>query len=91
MIDGPRDGATFDAKRDAVRLNAQAQDVWDLMRDGKWRSLAVISRCTHHPQTSVSARLRDFRKPRFGGHTVERHYLSLGLWVYRLVPNTESA
>lgn len=83
------DGETYDPERDEQRLTKQAQSVWDLMSDGKWRSLDQIAYTTRHPEASVSARLRDFRKPRFGGHTVERKYLGSGLYVYRVVENTE--
>lgn len=76
---GPRDGETFDAKRDGARLNNQAADVYTLMKDGNWRSLRQISEATGHPEASISARLRDFRKI---GYTVERRFLSKGLWQY---------
>jgi len=88
-LHGPRDGATY-TQADAIRLNAQATDVWAYMRDGRWHTLADISRATHHPEASVSARLRDYRKERFGSHTVERIRVHpTGLNVYRLVPNPE--
>ena len=81
QILGPRDGETFDAKRDGKRLNAQAAHVFRLMQDGRWRTLAEIAEATGHPEASVSARLRDFRKV---GYTVEREYVSKGLWRYRV-------
>ena len=80
-IVGPRDGETFDEARDGKRLNAQAAHVFRLMRDGKWRTLAEIAEATGHPEASVSARLRDFRKV---GYTVDRQHVSKGLWQYRL-------
>lgn len=85
--DGTRGGVTFDEDRDGDRLNKQARAVWRVMRDGNWHTLEEIERVTGHPQASVSARLRDFRKPKFGGHTVERHNLGHGLWIYRVTPN----
>ena len=81
---GDRDGATYEPKRDRVRLNAQAQAVWDVISDGRGHTLAEISEMTGHPQASISARLRDFRKPRFGGHKIERQYIKYGIWVYRV-------
>jgi hypothetical protein len=72
---------------DYVRLNQQAIDVWAVMRDLAWHTLSGISRATAHPEASVSARLRDFRKERFGSHIVERERVIGGLWRYRLVPN----
>lgn len=84
-ITGPRDGETFDAARDGRRLNAQAADVYRLMRDGKWRTLAEIAAATDHPEASVSARLRDLRKPTLGGLTVERRHVERGVWQYRVI------
>lgn len=83
---GQRDGETFDAARDGKRLNAQAAHVYRLMKDGKWRTLAEIAAATGHPEASVSARLRDLRKPSLGGLTVERRHVSKGLWEYRVAP-----
>lgn len=77
----PIKGETFDAARDGKRLSAQAADVYALMRDGRWRTLGDISEATGHPEASVSARLRDLRG---AGHTVERAYVSRGLWRYRV-------
>jgi hypothetical protein len=81
------DGTTFDPARDSVRLTKQWWDVWLLMCDGHWRTLRMISERTGHPEASISARLRDFRKKRFGGHEVERRYISDGLYEYRVVRN----
>lgn len=77
-----RDGETFDRKRDGARLNKQATDVFNLMRDGEWRGLRDIAAVTDHPEASVSARLRDLRKV---GYTVERRNLGGGLWQYRVI------
>ena len=81
------DGATYSQPRDQVRLNAQTQRVFDVMRDGEWRTLDRISFVTGDPEASVSARLRDLRKERFGGHTVDREHVEGGLWRYRLTVN----
>lgn len=81
-------GATFDADRDAARLTGQYLEVFALMRDGQWRTLQQIAAATGHPEASVIARLRDFRKERFGRHQVERVFVSRGLFRYRLVVNT---
>lgn len=85
QILGDRAGETFDRDRDGKRLNAQALDVFRLMRDGHWRTLAQISEATGHPEASVSARLRDLRKDTMGGFTVERQHVSKGLWRYRVI------
>lgn len=83
---GPRSGQTFDAARDTSRLNRQALDVWKVMRDGYWHTLEELAYVTGHPEASVSARLRDLRKPRFGSRTIQRQHVGGGLWEYRYVP-----
>lgn len=79
------DGDTYDSARDRVRLNAQQQRIYDLMKDGRARSLREIAAVTGDPESSISARLRDFRKPKFGGFEVEREYVTHGIHTYRLV------
>ena len=54
-------------------------------RDGQWRTLFSIAERTGHPEASVSARLRDLRKSKHGGYTVERQYIANGTYRYRLV------
>lgn len=79
------DRGTFDRKRDLSRLNQQMMDVYRLMMDGQWRPLFAIAHHTGHPEASVSARLRDLKKDRFGAHIVEKRYIANGVWHYRLV------
>jgi hypothetical protein len=43
-----------------------------------WRSLGAIELRTGHAQASISARLRDFRKERFGAHGVLRRHVATG-------------
>lgn len=78
-------GESFDSDRDGDRLRAQLAKVFELMSDSQWRTLEEIETALGYPQASISARLRDFRKSKFGGHTVERQYLVRGLWRYRLI------
>lgn len=85
------DGETYDRTLDRVRLGEQAIRVFTLMRDGVWRTLAEIKARTNDPEASVSARLRDFKKKRFGAHTVERRrrHGNTGLYEYQLRPNPQ--
>ena len=81
------DGQTYDHKQDSPRLTTQYRAVFSLMLDGVWRTLREISDATGFPEASVSARLRDMRKKRFGEHTVNhrRREEGRGTWEYRVV------
>lgn len=89
LLDNARfDGDTYDPKHDQVRLTGQILRIYLFMADGKWQTLNEICFITGDPQASVSARLRDFRKERFGKHTVNRRHRGQrrsGLWEYQLV------
>ena len=78
-------GETFDPARDGERLGTQLERVFDLMRDGQWRTLEEIANAVHAPTPSVSARLRDLTRPEFGSHTKEDRYVGNGLWIYRII------
>ena len=77
-------GETFIEERDGERLSVQLVKVRRLMVDGLWRTLAEIAAATKSPEASVSARLRDLRKSRYGGYIVEREFVERGLWKYRM-------
>jgi len=79
------DGPDYVPARDQVRLSSQYLRVYNLMTDHKWRSLSEIEEAAGGTIASVSARLRDMRKPRFGSHTIEKKYVENGLWLYRMV------
>jgi hypothetical protein len=83
-------GVTVEPLVDEVRLVRQFKRVWGCMCDGEWRSLSEVALVTGDPLQSISARLRDFRKARFGGHNVDRRRRGddvSGLFEYRLVVN----
>ncbi len=84
-------GKTFDKERDGKRLGPQLTSVKMLMADGQWRTLDMINRHVHGTAASLSARLRDLRKKRFGSHTVDARYRERGIWEYRLVLNRPDA
>jgi len=84
------DGPCYDPAKDQARLTGQAHRVFNLMADGRWRSLSEISLATGDHEASVSSQLRHFRKPRFGAHQVEKRRRGdepRGLWEYRLIVN----
>jgi len=73
------------------RLNTLWYRVFNLMKDGKWRTLMEISQRTGGTQTWVSARLRDCRKTGFGNHKVHRAEEAPGLFRYQLELNPKFA
>jgi hypothetical protein len=82
---GFRHGETYDVGVDYDRLNAQSKRVYRVMADHEWRTLREVAAITGDPEASISARLRDFRKPEFGGMTVERRRRGgapSGTWEY---------
>ena len=88
LVLAQHDGQTYNPVLDKPRLNRQTREVYGLMADGRWRTLAEIERGTGYPQASISARLRDLRKEKFGGFCVERrsrHERERGLFEYRIV------
>ena len=78
------DGATYEPAHDQARLSTQLGAVKALMGDGRWRTLTQIRAAVGGSEAGVSARLRDLRKPRFGGYTVERQRVDGGLYEYRM-------
>lgn len=81
------DGTTFDQQADEDRLKTQLGRVHSLMANGAWWTLKELAERSGGTEASVSARLRDLRKERFGGYTVERQRVpgANGLWQYRIV------
>ena len=81
-------GVTFDAAQDGQRLITQLNRVRDVMFDGDWHTLQELNDRCGGTVASVSARVRDLRKKRFGEYNVERRRVQAGLWAYRLeIPN----
>lgn len=83
------DGATYVAELDEARLGALMLEVWHVMRDGRWRTLEEIHRAIGQrgSEASISARLRDLRKERYGGLEVQRRRRGReerGLFEYRV-------
>lgn len=82
------DGLTIDDELDSDRLASLLGRVRRLMADGVWRTLAEIHEVVGGSEAGISARLRDLRKSKFGGHLVDRRRRGdpkQGLWEYRLV------
>jgi hypothetical protein len=77
---------------DSRRLSNQLEMVRSIMADCKPRTLDAIAaemqrRGTEATTQSISARLRDLRKKRFGGLRIERARAApRGLFTYRMLP-----
>lgn len=80
------DGDTYDHKRDHQRLGSQLTAVRTYMEGRGFVTLQQISKATGHSVQSVSARIRDLRKAKFGGRTVNRESKGRGLFAYKLEP-----
>ena len=77
-----------------TKPNSRFQSVWRVMADGNWHTLKEISEKSGYSEASVSAQLRDYRKTRYGGHTVDMrsakvqtHEREIFAKEYKLVPN----
>lgn len=86
-------GADYDEARDEVRLRGQIKRVFEVMRDGKFRTLDELHReikarfDKHDPHPSLSAQLRHLKKKQWGAHDLVKEYMGNGLYKYRLVVN----
>jgi hypothetical protein len=82
------DGSDYNKELDQGRLTDQYHRIFNLMSDGKWRTLQEIAFLTGDPQASISAQLRHMRKPRFGAHIVRKQRVqgreTQGLFEYQL-------
>jgi hypothetical protein len=80
------DGATYDKARDGGRLQRQLATIKGIMFDHKPHTLTELAGCAGCLTTSASARVRDLRKKKHGGHTVTRKNIGGGVWEYTLQP-----
>ena len=80
-------GSDYIKERDEKRLSNQHYKVFDLMQDGKFRTLPQIADIIKEPPASISAQLRHFRKKSFGSHIVNKKYEGNGLFSYQLIIN----
>lgn len=71
--------------RDVDRLIGQTLRVYHALRDNGWLTLSEIRHITGDPEASISAQIRHLRKPRFGGHVIEKRRRNDGAqWEYML-------
>jgi hypothetical protein len=59
--------------------------IWSQLQDGDWytlKELAFVGGCS---EAGASARIRDLRKPKYGGYTIETQAAYGDVpWLYRL-------
>jgi hypothetical protein len=85
-FEGPADNA-----KDFDRLCGQYRDIFMLMSDGTWRTLAEIRQATGHPEASISSQIRHSRKMRWGSNTVnKRRRNDSNQWEYQLIPRGQN-
>ena len=84
------DGDDYNHERDSDRLTGQLLRIFEVVKDGRWRTLKEIALLTGDPEASISAQLRHLRKPRFGSHEVEKQYVDRGLYKYRVLINGDN-
>jgi hypothetical protein len=74
--------------KDAARLRSLLERVRALVLNHRgWLTLETIARACGGTEASCSARLRDLRKKKYGGHIVERRRkggAASGLYEYRV-------
>ncbi len=83
LPDARFDGVDYEPERDHHRLRGQIRDIYRLLLNHQWYTLAEIRHWTGHPEASISAQLRHLRKKRFGCHNIDRRRVG-SRWEYRL-------
>ena len=89
VITLPFDGATYEPE-DSPRLSEQLQFVLLILKRGEWYSAEELQGELKKYQVKagtagITARIRDLRKPKFGGHNIP-HKRIKGVDRYRLLP-----
>jgi hypothetical protein len=86
------DGPTYQPAQDHTHLTGQLRRVYDAMAGGEWWTVPELEKALlpggYVSQTGIAARIRDLRKPKFGGFSIEaRRRAGDGthLWEYRIV------
>jgi hypothetical protein len=81
------------AEADLFRMKNQRVAVGVLMRDGLWRDLPSIAQSIGASSVSIpaiSARLREMRAAKYGGHTVNKRQVKPGLFEYQLIVDNKN-
>lgn len=81
------EGPEYKTETDKLRLSKQIGRIYRCIQDGAWRTLEEIAAVTGDGESSVSAQLRNLRKPQFGSFVITRRPRgdrAHGLFEYRV-------
>ena len=91
LFDAPFDGDDYVDSRDRQRLKGQMQRVYNCLNDYRWWTVDDICRVTGDRNgASISAQIRNLRKPKFGAYIIEKEHKRNGLYAFRMLPQEES-
>lgn len=82
-------GSTYSHALDGERIKGRRAQIFALMGDRKFRSLTEIANTVGGSEAAASARLRDFRKAKYGSYTVIGKRFGdkkSGFWKYQVLP-----
>jgi hypothetical protein len=81
-------GPSYNPEFDYERLTGQLRAVYDVMKDGRHRTLSELKDAVGKgSETGLSAALRALRKPQHGSHRIDKQRRGdpkSGLWEYYL-------
>ncbi len=84
------DGDTYEAEHDKERLMSLLIKVRTLMAGGAWWTLHALVARTGGSESSVSARLRDLRKTKFGAYNIVRRRIADGSGLHEYMMDEPS-
>lgn len=65
--------------------DTQMHQILATLRSGDWLTLPELNEKTGAPVASISAQLRNLRKPEYGSHRIDRRRRAGNLFEYKLV------
>lgn len=86
---GPINSPAWEDRFDKMRIRGQRRRVFDLLYQRRWYTLHEAAQALpDDSEAGISARIRDFRKARYGGFDVQRRRRREGggTWEYRILP-----
>lgn len=77
-------GCTFNEALDGDRLRGIRKRVFDVMKDGLWRTKEEIAAITGDKEESIGRRLRELKAMGYGYEIHRRGDPKLGIWEYKI-------